>query len=261
MKIDAVILDWSGTAIDYGCFAPVRAFEEAFHEFGVDPTPRETREPMGVPKRDHINAMLAMPRIKERWKEIHGHYPETEETENLYRKFEEKLFRILPEYSKPKPDTLETVKELRSRGIKIGSTTGFTSRMMEIVAPAAQEYGYAPDLWVSPDSTQNFGRPYPYMIFKNLQSLKVPSVTHVIKIGDTVEDVLEGKNAGVLTVGVTEGSSEMGLSEKEFNSLNEKDRAQNIRRVGEKFKNAGADFVIIRLKEIIPLLDQLTQID
>ncbi len=257
MEIEAVILDWSGTAIDYGCFAPVQAFMEAFHEFGVDPTSRETREPMGMRKRDHLTAMLSMPRIREKWKEVHGRDSDEKDAEDLYRMFEEKLFRVLPEYSRPKPDTLETVRELRARGIKIGSTTGFTNRMMEVVAPAAQSFGYAPDLWVSPDSTGNYGRPYPYMIFQNLQALKVTSVKHTVKIGDTVADILEGKNAGVLTVGVIEGSSEMGLSEDAFHSLDETGREQYIRRVAEEFKKAGADFAIARLGEFIPLLEQL----
>lgn len=260
MKIEAVILDWSGTTIDYGCFAPVQAFLEAFHEFGVDPTARETRKPMGMLKRDHLSAMLAMPRIREKWKDAHGRNPDAGDVENLYRAFEAKLFRILPDYSRPKPDTLETVRELRAREIKIGSTTGFTSRMMEIVAPAAQGYGYAPDLWISPDSTENYGRPYPYMIFKNLQALKVASVKQAVKVGDTVADVLEGKNAGVITVSVIEGSSEMGLSEEEFHSFSENDREQIVRRVEKKFKDAGTDYVVASMRELIPLLDKLIDI-
>jgi phosphonoacetaldehyde hydrolase len=29
-KIECVIMDWAGTAIDYGCFAPVSVFIESF---------------------------------------------------------------------------------------------------------------------------------------------------------------------------------------------------------------------------------------
>lgn len=31
-KIECIIMDWAGTAVDYGCFAPVAAFIEAFAE-------------------------------------------------------------------------------------------------------------------------------------------------------------------------------------------------------------------------------------
>lgn len=42
---------------------------------------------------------------------------------------------------------LETVDELRKRGIRIGSTTGYTDKMMEIVVSKAKENGYEPDAW------------------------------------------------------------------------------------------------------------------
>ena len=50
------------------------------------------------------------------------------------------------------------------------------------------------------------------MIFKNMEKLKVSSVKNVIKVGDTVSDINEGIDAGVVTVGVIEGSSIMALS-------------------------------------------------
>lgn len=56
--IEAVIFDWAGTTVDYGCFAPVKAFMEAFAHHGVPVTMEETRKPMGMLKRDHIRTML-----------------------------------------------------------------------------------------------------------------------------------------------------------------------------------------------------------
>lgn len=61
--IQAVIFDWAGTTVDYGCFAPVQAFQEAFAHHGVPATLEETRKPMGMLKRDHIRTMLRMERI------------------------------------------------------------------------------------------------------------------------------------------------------------------------------------------------------
>ena len=61
--IEAVIFDWAGTTVDYGCFAPVKAFMEAFAHHGVPVTMEETRKPMGMLKRDHIRTMLHMERI------------------------------------------------------------------------------------------------------------------------------------------------------------------------------------------------------
>ena len=70
--IQAVIFDWAGTTVDYGCFAPVQAFQEAFAHHGVPVTLEETRKPMGMLKRDHIRTMLRMERIARAWEETHG---------------------------------------------------------------------------------------------------------------------------------------------------------------------------------------------
>ena len=70
--IQAVIFDWAGTTVDYGCFAPVQAFQEAFAHHGVPVTLEETRKPMGMLKRDHIRTMLRMECIARAWEETHG---------------------------------------------------------------------------------------------------------------------------------------------------------------------------------------------
>ena len=121
--------------------------------------------------------------------------------------------------------------------------------MMEIVARCAAGQGYAPDAWFSPDSTGGKGRPYPYMIYKNMEALGVMSADSVIKVGDTVSDIREGKNAGVMTVGVIEGSSEMGLTEEEYKALSpeERERRVNKRRWRQEYTAAGADHVIMDL--------------
>lgn len=48
--IKVVILDWAGTAVDFGCMAPVAAFREAFERQGITVTEQEIREPMGLKK-------------------------------------------------------------------------------------------------------------------------------------------------------------------------------------------------------------------
>lgn len=141
--IEAVIFDWAGTTVDYGCFAPVQAFVSAFRHFGVEVTLSETRKPMGMLKRDHIRTMLKMERIASEWAKKHGHMPDEDDAEAVYSQFEPKLFSILDCFAEPKPYTLEAVSELRKLGVKIGSTTGYADAMMNIVAPKAAGKGYA----------------------------------------------------------------------------------------------------------------------
>lgn len=253
-RYKVVVFDWAGTTVDYGCFAPVQAFVEVFKHFGIEPTMEEVREPMGMLKKDHIRTMLQMERITSLWEIKYRRKWTEEDVEDLYEIFEEKLLSILDQFVEVKPYVLETVEELRKRGIKIGSTTGYTDKMMEIIVPKAKENGYEPDAWFSPDAVEGFGRPYPFMVFKNMQTLGIQSVDQVMKVGDTVSDIKEGKNAGVYTVGVIEGSSEMGLSEAEYGALSEAEKEEQIARVKEKFLNAGADAVIRNMKELTDLL-------
>ena len=249
-KWDAVIFDWAGTTVDFGCFAPVQAFVEVFKEYGVEPTMEEVREPMGMLKIDHIRTMLKMPRIKECWTEKYKAEPTEEDVQKLFAIFEEKLLSILHLYAEPKKDTESAIKKLREHGIKIGSTTGYTDKMMEIIVPLAKEKGYAPDAWFSPDSTNNVGRPYPYMIFQNMRALELMDVSRIIKAGDTISDIKEGKNAGVFTVGIVIGSSEMGLSEEEYRTLSKEEQEKKCKEVITKFMTAGADKVFLTLTEL-----------
>lgn len=83
-KIEAVIFDWAGTTVDFGCFAPVQAFVEVFKHFGIEPTMEEVRKPMGMLKRDHIKTMLSMERIHRLWLEKYGHEVTEEDIDSLY---------------------------------------------------------------------------------------------------------------------------------------------------------------------------------
>ena len=252
MKYEAVIFDWAGTTVDYGCFAPVQAFLDAFHEYGIDPTMEEVRGPMGMLKIDHIRTMLQGERISALWRDKYGRDWTEKDVQDVYELSEKKILEILPDFADPKPYVTETVASLRELGMKIGSTTGYTDEMMSIVVPKAKELGYEPDCWFSPNAVGNYGRPYPYMIFKNMETLGLSDVRAVIKVGDTVSDIREGIHAGMKTVGIVEGSSVLGLSKGEFDALTEKEQREQYERAEKIYKEAGADYVI---RDIRGLLD------
>lgn len=254
MKYEAVIFDWAGTTVDYGCFAPVQAFIDAFKAFGIEPTVEEVRGPMGMLKIDHIRTMLKGERIDGLWREKYGKDWTEEDVHAVYELSEKKIFEILPNFADPKPYVVETVEKLREMGLKIGSTTGYTDDMMTIVVPKAAENGYAPDCWFSPNSTGNTGRPYPYMIFRNMEELKLSDVRKVIKVGDTVSDIKEGKQAGMESVGVLEGSSVLGLSQKEYEALSDAEKEEKLKEAEKTFMEAGADYVIRDIRGLLDIL-------
>ena len=91
-----------------------------------------------------------------------------------------------------------------------------------------------------------------------METLKVSSVKGVIKVGDTVSDIREGLAAGVITIGVIEGSSIMALSEAEYQRLDEDEKANICIHVKEVYEKAGADYVISNLSELPSLIQQLS---
>ena len=125
-KIECVIMDWAGTAVDYGCFAPVAAFLKAFGEVGITVTMEEARRPMGMAKIDHIRELFKLPGVTEQFQKLYNRLWTEEDVVAMNREFEKYLFASLQEYTTPIPGVIETIGELKKAGIKIGSTTGYT---------------------------------------------------------------------------------------------------------------------------------------
>ncbi len=241
---DAVIFDWAGTTVDFGSMAPVEAFRGAFSSFGIEVTSDEIRAPMGMLKRDHIKAMLRIPRIGRAFEERYGRAPAEDDAEAIYQRFEPSLMQGLPAHCDLKPGLLQAVELLRAQGIRIGSTTGYTPQMMEVVEKGAADAGYRPDAVATAADAGGHGRPWPYMIFANMERLGLSSVSRLIKIGDTPSDMQEGRNAGAFTVGVSEGSSAAGCSAREWAALDEGRRRALAMEAARKLYAAGAHLVV-----------------
>lgn len=95
------------------------------------------------------------------------------------------------------------------------------------------------------------------MIYRNMESLRLSASWKVVKVGDTVSDVKEGVNAGVWSVGVVIGSSEMGLSSEEYHALSESDREAAISKTEQTFIQHGADFTIRTMDELPQLIERI----
>lgn len=256
MKIECVIFDWAGTTVDYGCFAPVAAFVSAFKDLGIKLTIEEARGPMGMTKIDHIRVLFSLESISSQFTAITGREWCEDDVVKMNECFESYLFASLAEYTDAIPFAFEAVDKLRAAGIKIGSTTGYTAKMMDVVAPAAAAKGYSPDCYVTSDGLPA-GRPKPFMIYQNMINLGVESPRTIIKVGDTAADIKEGVNSSVWSVGVVTGSSEMALSQREADSMNHDELEARKAAVRSKFLKWGADYVIDTLGELPTLVDMI----
>ncbi len=247
-KLKAVIFDWAGTTVDFGCFAPTGVFVEVFRQKGIEITMAEARGPMGMHKREHIREITKYPRIIKEWKKVHGGKCRDKDIEDMFKRFIPLQLSVLEEHSALIPELPEALKVIRSMEMKIGSTTGYNNEMMKIVTACAAKQGYTADSVVcATDVTA--GRPAPWMAFQNAENLGIYPMQAIVKIGDTISDIEEGANAGMWSVGVVKSSNEMGLSLQEIDNLKPADLENRIIEVRKTFLNAGADFVIDSLAE------------
>ena len=254
--VKAVILDWAGTAVDYGSFAPTEVFVRLFESRGIRITHEDARSGMGLMKKDHLQKILSIPSVASAWRAEHGYDPSHADIENLFRDFICLQTSVLQEYANPIPGLLNVIDELRARSIKIGSTTGYIRSMMDILAPEARKNGYEPDCIICPDEVPA-GRPYPWMCYQNAMQLDVYPMHAMVKVGDTLVDVEEGLNAGMWTVGLSLTGNLMGLTEEQVNGLSAAEMEKACERIESQLYEAGAHFVIQGIWDLPGVLDEI----
>lgn len=225
--IQAVIFDWAGTMVDYGSRAPTEVMKVVFREIGVEITDAEARQAMGLPKKEHIRQIASIPRVA-------AALPEPPDIDALYASFIPKQTAVLAEYAGVIPGVADVVATLRARGIKLGSTTGYTRPMLDLLIAEAAKQGLHLDAAVCPEDTGE-GRPAPWMCFANMKALGVYPPSRCVKVGDTPSDIEEGRNAGMWTVGVVATGNE----------------------AGDASRLKGADFLIPSAADLLPVLDEI----
>ena len=241
--LKAVILDWAGTAVDYGSFAPTAVFLRLFESQNVKITAADARSGMGLMKKDHLRTILARPAVAEAWQSAHGAPASEADIDMLFNNFIPMQLAVLTEFAEPIHGLLDVVQELRDHDLKIGSTTGYIRSMMDILAPKAKENGYEPDYIVCPDEVPA-GRPYPWMCYQNAMHLGVYPMQAIVKVGDTLVDIEEGLNAGMWTVGLSLTGNLLGLNEADFNALSSEEQDQARNRIESQLYQAGAHYVV-----------------
>ena len=236
--IRAIIFDWAGTTVDHGSRAPVEVFVKVFERAGVRITTAEARGPMGRAKRDHLEALLALPRVAAVWREKYGAFASTADVDRLYADFLPLQKAVLAQHGDVIKGVPEVVAECTRRGIKIGATTGYTRSLMDIAAPLAQAGGYRPEVIVCADEVRS-GRPAPWLIFRAAEQLGVYPMSSILVVDDTPVGIEAGLNAGAWTVGVTRTGNSLGLSTDELAKLDPAELATRLAAAAECFSRAG----------------------
>ncbi len=257
--VKMVIFDWAGTTVDYGCYAPAVVFMEVFRRYGVEISMEQARAPMGLQKAEHIKAISRMDEVAEKWHGVHGRPCSDSDVKEMFEKhFAPLQIKCIGDYAGIIPGTVETVNELKRRGIKIGSTSGYFTEAMEINFERARQQGYVPDTnsWAT---KVPYGRPEPWMVYDNMAQARIYPPEAVVKVGDTRPDISEGLNAGTWTVGLSRTGNEVGLNERELAALPEDVVRRKIARAAESLAGVGAHYVVESIGDVVPVVEEIEQ--
>ncbi len=252
-SLRAVLFDWAGTTIDYGSRAPVEVFREVFHQVGVQVSEPEAREPMGQAKVDHIRAMLSAPRISQAWTEKFCRPPCDDDVTELYERFLPLQWKVLSEHSDVIPGIPQTVDAMRKLGIRIGSTTGYTRALMDVVEPLAAEQGYAPQVTVCSDEVAA-GRPAPWQVFRAAERLDVYPMSAIAVVDDSIAGISAGRTAGCWAIAVAQSGNALGLSRSQCDKLAPSELQAQLKQIAQKFLDQGAHMVARSVADLEQLL-------
>ncbi|MDD2360350.1 MAG: HAD-IA family hydrolase [Syntrophaceticus schinkii] len=181
--LKAILFDLDGTLID--SIPLIRlSFEHTFKHLGLPWGQGEVLNTIGLPLRD-----VAKHYAPENYEEFLAVYAE------FQVKTQEKLL-------KPFPEAKRTLNHIQEKGYRTGVVT---SKRRKATRESLSLTGLDKYLEVVV-AVEDAGRPKPNpdSILKALEQLDIPPAKGVY-IGDSIYDIITGKNAGVATIGVTWG--------------------------------------------------------
>jgi phosphonoacetaldehyde hydrolase len=254
--LQAVIFDWAGTVVDHGSRAPMGAFVKAFAEFGVTITIADARGPMGMAKRDHIRMVGQAQAVAAAWQAKFGRPFGEADIDAVFEVFEPMNVASVRDHADFIPGALETIAQLKAKGLRIGSTTGYTPPIMEVLMPIAAARGFAPEIVVCAGDLAA-GRPSPLMMWHAMAQMGIWPAYTVVKIDDTLPGIGEGVAAGTWTVGVALSGNMVGLTVDELAALPEAERNALRERAGADMRAAGADIVIDSIADLPGAIDRI----
>jgi phosphonoacetaldehyde hydrolase len=257
-KVKGLVLDWSGTTADAYVIAPAVVFVAVFEKQGVEISMTEARGPMGLRKDLHIKELTKVPEIRERWKSVHGSYPDQGDADRMFADFVPMQLDCLRQYTTLLPGVAEVTQKFQQDGIKIGSSTGFVRSMVDILEADAKQQGYTPDASVAGDEVVNGARPKPFMVYRNLDLMNVHPIQSVVKVDDTVSGVGEALEAGCWGVGIARYSNYMNINSlDEAKSLSAEEMQRRLELTRDILRKAGAHYVIDDFDELPAVIEDI----
>jgi phosphonatase-like hydrolase len=193
--IRLIICDMAGTTVNEGGIV-YKTLVQTIKRYGLEIGDNEIKYWYGVNKTEVLKYFL------NRSGEDDTKLPEmlTDFKTNLKKNyFEDKTISLI------NPKLPHLFNTLRERGIKIALNSGFSVDIQEALIDNLEMRNFI-DGYISSESVPQ-GRPEPYMIQELMKRFNIDDPNQVIKLGDSVNDILEGKNAKCFkSIGVLSGA-------------------------------------------------------
>lgn len=137
-----------------------------------------------------------------------GNNCDEEKADEIYISFSAELSEAYNNYKlQPQPGAEELFARLKEKNILVVLNTGYNKvTANSIVQKLGWQVGLQIDALVTANDVSN-NRPQPDMIFLAMRQFGIEHGEEVVKVGDSIIDIEEGKNAGCkLSVGITTGA-------------------------------------------------------
>lgn len=271
-QLVAIIGDWAGTFADFGSLSPLYGIAETFAARKIPIEMSVVREPMGLSKLDHFWRCLKHPSVGEVWFKKYGIAPSMNDAKGMleeYKSIQSATLYKYPSLTILIPEAREAMDRARVESgiLCIASTTGFPLLISNIFHARSREQGLHLNACVAADEVER-SRPWPDGMNLAMKRMGIDHLVDpasgisgsgghlVLKIGDTINDVLEGKlfgrstsvsapglSSGAWTMALPFASSELGADT--FDDLLAPDAIKHTREVTamKKLAKARPDFM------------------
>jgi len=199
-NIDLIVCDMAGTTVQEGGLV-YKVLRESMLEDGLKVTEEQMHEWHGAKKESviaHFAKLAGTPehQLEDRITKI---------GDIFMRTIDEAYFSDVSPIEHIDLSLTHFIAGLQAAGIKVAFDTGYPPNIQEGLLDKLSLKNVI-DGYVSAYQVKA-GRPYPFMIFKLMEDLDIMNVKRVCKVGDSVRDIEEGRNAGCgLVVGVLSGA-------------------------------------------------------
>ena len=197
-SIKLLVCDMAGTTVNEGGLV-YKTLYETIKGYDIYIKPEDMKNWYGVNKTEVLQHFI---NTDNEYKDNEAILPQMLDSfkKNLKKKyFEDKSIKLMD------PGLPDLFNSFRDRGIKIALNTGYSVDIQEALIENLNMRDFI-DGYISSESVPH-GRPEPFMIQELMSRYNITDSKEVVKIGDSINDILEGKNAGCASsLGVLSGA-------------------------------------------------------